>query len=111
MIHLLDGKSMQGLVEEGKVVKVGQRRLCPEEALSLIKEKVRLKRSVMSLKLSDTSDLFKVELAAHHTIPTKLVITITSKAVDSTKYEEAKRLLENQPIAKLLEENCLVKAQ
>ena len=108
MVHLFNGKSIHDLVQEGKLVKVGQRRLCPEEALSLVKEKVKLNRCVLNLKVGNACELLAVEVATHQSIPNRIVFAI-SRGNDDMKYDEAKRALENNPIKNLLDENILVK--
>lgn len=111
IVHLVKGKSINDLVEEGKFVKVGERRLCPEVATSLMKEKVRLNRTVLNIKVGNTDHLLKVEVATHNSEPNRVVFVLSSNNTDQTKYEDAKRALENNPVKNLLDENILVKAQ
>ena len=108
MIHLFQGKCIDDLVEEGKLVKLGERRLCPDEALTLIQQKVHLNRTTLNIRLGNGEENFKVDVATHHAISDRVVFTVSSKATDSTKYEEAIKALENNPIRNLLDENILV---
>ena len=107
IIHLFQRKSIQDLVEEGKLVKVGQRRLCPEEAISLIKDKVQLNRTALNMKLNNSVDLLRVEVATHINYPHRLVLALSYKSLDSSIYNEVKQALENNALKNLLDEQIL----
>ena len=109
-IRLIHRKSIHDLVEEGKLVKVGQRRLCPEEAISLIRDKIVLNRTVMSMKMSNYDEPLKIEVATHMSQSNRLVLALSYKNLDRSTYSEVKRALENNAFKNLQDEGILLTA-
>ena len=106
-IRLIQRKSINDLVEEGKLVKVGQRRLCPEQAVSLIRDKVRLNRTILNMKLSSYDAPLKIEVATIIGNQNRMVLALSFKNLDESTYKEVKQSLENNQFKNLIDENIL----